>query len=179
MGVGIVQNVSIGAVLMKSVEHPTVISPFPGTGVKLAVGKRPRTALAEGIVGFTVQYPPPVQGRHIPATGLDGPSPIDHHGFEAQLHQAQRGKQTRRSGAHDHHRRRGPDIPVGENRPLRGQIFAVAIDTNAQVDPHRSFAGIDRTADDHKAVGGNRTANRPGQGPLDPFRVGCLPGRHV
>ena len=93
-----------GTVLLEAMEHATVVPPLFGSGVQLAVGKGARTAFAEGIVRFGIQYPPPVQGGHIPAAGLDRLSPIDHHGPKPKFHQPQRGKQTRRPGTDDDHR---------------------------------------------------------------------------
>lgn len=135
---------------MQAVEHTTVVPPFFGAGVEFAVGKGSRTALAKGVVGVGVQYPSPVQGRHIPAALPDGFSPLDHQRFESQLQQPQGGKQARRSGAHDDNRRCRADIPVAKFRQFRCQGFVVGIDPDAQVDPDLSLAGVDgATADNH------------------------------
>jgi hypothetical protein len=81
-----------------------MIPPFFGSGVEFAVGKGTRAALPKRIVGFFYQDSPPIQGRHIPASVLNGLSPLDNHGPESQFHQPQGGKKACRSGTHDDHR---------------------------------------------------------------------------
>ncbi|EMR01670.1 hypothetical protein ADICEAN_03189 [Cesiribacter andamanensis AMV16] len=103
VGVGIYQNIGGGAMGHKDLQHAAHIAPLFAAGVELAIRIGARTPLAKAVVALGVYHLLFVDGGQVPAPFPHIPAPLQHNGFEAQLNEANSGKQTGRPGAYHQH----------------------------------------------------------------------------
>ena len=87
----------------RSQNAPHVVPVSSDARRELAVGPRPRAALAVAQVGVLVQFAPREERADVAAALLHGLAALEDGHGDAPLRQRQRGEQTARAHAHDHH----------------------------------------------------------------------------